>query len=245
MKRGLLLVAAVTLGLVAGAGCKPKIGGSCKIELKEVCADEKTALACHDGKWEEMSCRGPNACSKEAGEHPCDQSVAEPGDVCNLVDDYVCTADKKGMLQCTKNKWTLVQSCLGERACAIEKGKVTQVRCDDSVASAGDACREEDDYACSVDKKLALVCRKGKFVQASFCRGPKGCQVVRANQQDGKVECDDSIAVVGDLCETEEHYSCSSDDLAILKCKNKKFELEERCRAREKCQIRGGQVGCY
>jgi hypothetical protein len=48
-----------------------------------------------------------------------------------------------------------------------------------------------------------------------------------------------------EMSEKEEHYSCSADDYAILKCKNKMFELEEKCRSREKCQIRGGQVGCY
>lgn len=242
MKRELLLLAAVMLGLGALAGCKPKAGATCKIEMKEVCADDKKALACHDGKWEEMACRGPEACAKGGAEHVCDQSVAEPGDVCNLVDDYVCTADKKAMLQCTKNKWTLVQTCLGDRACVMEKKKVT---CDNSVANVGDACREEEDYACSTDKKAALACRKNQFVQTSLCKGPKGCRVTGTKQTGFKVECDDSVAAAGDPCEKEEHYSCSSDERSILKCKNKKFDVEDKCKPKEKCQIRGGMVGCY
>lgn len=241
MKLQVLLVAVVALATTLGA-CKPKVGGSCKIDTKEVCVEDKKALSCHDGKWEEMSCRGPEGCSKESGEHVCDQSVAEDKDVCNLVDDFVCTADKKGMLQCTKNKWTLVQSCLGERACVMEKKKVT---CDNSVASIGDACREEEDYACSVDKKAALACRKSVFTQASLCKGPKGCRVTGTKEQGFKVECDDSVATAGDSCEKDEHFSCSSDERAILKCRSKKFEVEEKCKPKEKCQIKGGQVGCY
>lgn len=237
-----LLLGCVLLVSFGASGCKPKAGGGCKIETKEVCIDDKKALACHDGKWEEMTCKGPDGCSKATGEHVCDQSVAEDKDACNLADDYVCTSDKKGMLQCTKNKWTLVQSCLGDRACLMEKKKVT---CDNSVANVNDACREEEDYACTPDKKAALACRQSRFVQASLCKGPKGCRVTGSKEQGFKVECDDSVAQVGDACEKEEHFSCASDEKSILKCKNKKFEIEEKCKGKEKCQIKGGSVGCW
>jgi hypothetical protein len=237
-----VLFGCVLLAGVASSGCKPKAGGGCKIETKEVCIDEKKALACHDAKWEEMTCKGPDGCSKATGEHVCDQSVAEDKDVCNLADDYVCTGDKKGMLQCTKNKWTLVQSCLGDRSCVMEKKKVT---CDNSVANVNDACREEEDYACTPDKKAALACRQSKFVQASLCKGPKGCRVAGSKEAGFKVECDDSVAQVGDACEKEEHFSCANDEKSILKCKNKKFDVEEKCKPKEKCQIKGGSVGCW
>jgi hypothetical protein len=239
MKRELLLAGTLIL---AAAACKPKAGGSCKIETKEVCLEDRKALACHDGKWEEMSCRGPDGCTKASGEFACDQTVAEEKDVCNLADDHVCTGDKRGMLQCSKNKWVLVQSCLGERSCVMEKKRIT---CDNSVANLGDNCREEEDYACSPDKKAALACRGGKFVQASLCKGPKACRVSGNKEQGYKVECDDSVAVAGDPCEKEEHFSCTSDERTILKCRSKKFEVEDRCKPKEKCQIRGGQVGCY
>jgi len=240
MKREVLLIAVLlSTSLFA---CKPKVGAGCKIETKEVCVDDKKALACHDGKWEELSCKGTDGCSKASGEHVCDQSVAEDKDVCNLTDDYVCSSDKKAMLQCSKNHWTTVQSCLGDRACSMEKKKVT---CDNSIAKEGDSCREEDDYACSVDKKTALACRKLVFVQASQCKGPKGCKVGGTKENGFKIECDDSIANQGDSCEKEDHYSCSQDERAILKCKGKKFDIEDKCKGKEKCQIRGGQVGCY
>jgi hypothetical protein len=127
----------------------------------------------------------------------------------------------------------------------MEKKKVT---CDNSIANLGDTCREEEDYACSPDKKTALACRGGKFVQASLCKGPKGCRVTGEGNNKFKVECDDSVAGVGDPCEKEDHYSCTADEKAILRCKGKKFELlpvEERCKPKEKCVIRNGQVGCY
>jgi hypothetical protein len=228
--------------VLSAAACKPKAGASCKLDAKEVCVEDKKALACHDGKWEELTCRGPEGCSKSSGEHVCDQSVADDKEACNLADDFVCSADKKAMLQCQKNRWTLVQNCLGDRACAIEKKRVT---CDNSVANLGDVCREEDDYACAPDKKSALVCRGGKFVYASQCKGAKGCKVAGGQGQPYKVECDDSIAAPGDACEREEHFSCSSDEKSILRCRGKKFELEEKCKGRDRCQIRNGMAGCF
>lgn len=240
MKREALLIALLLSTSVFA--CKPKVGAGCKIESKEHCVDDKKALACHDGKWEELSCKGPEGCSKASGDHICDQSVAEDKDVCNLNDDHVCTSDKKSMLKCSNNHWSVVQSCSGDRGCTMEKKRVT---CDNSIAREGDACREEDDYACSIDKKTALACRKSVFVQTNQCKGPKGCKVSGTKEAGFKIECDDSIANQGDPCEKEEHYSCSADERSILKCKGKKFDVEDKCKAKEKCQIRGGQVGCY
>jgi hypothetical protein len=243
MIRNVLLVSAVLVALAALAtGCRPKAGASCKIETKEVCLDEKEALACHDGTWEAMKCRGPSGCTKSGNEHICDQAVADENDVCNLANDFVCTADKKGMLECQKNRWSFVQSCLGERGCVMEQKKVT---CDNSIANVGDACREEDDYACAPDMKAAVVCRAGKFETASPCKGDKGCRVTGDKATGFKVECDDSIANVGDPCEREGHYACAPDERSIVRCKDKRFVQDDKCRGKEKCQVRGEQVGCY
>jgi hypothetical protein len=241
MKRTAVLAAAALLG-IALVGCKPKAGASCKIETKEVCVEDKKALVCHDGKWEEMSCRGDKGCQKSGSDSTCDQSVAEEKDVCNLIGDFVCTADKKGMLECKGNRWTFVQSCLGERACVMEQKKVT---CDNSVANLNDTCREEDDYACAPDKKSALVCRSGKFVTASKCSGKNGCRVTGDKASGYKVECDDSIANIGDPCEKDGHYACAPDEKQIVKCVNKKFVADDKCKGKDKCAVRGEQVGCY
>jgi hypothetical protein len=223
-------------------GCKPKAGASCKIETKEVCIAEKQALVCHDGKWDEMPCRGPNGCAKNGSESSCDQTVAEDKDVCNLPNDYVCSSDKKGMLECSKNHWSFVQSCIGERGCVMEAKKVT---CDNSIANLGDACREEDDYACSPQKDNALVCRSGKFVIASNCKGKNHCRVTGDKGAGFKVECDDSVAAIGDPCDKEGHFSCSPDEKQIVKCTAKKFAGDDKCRRNEKCAVKGELVGCY
>lgn len=240
MNRTLLVVAACLVGLVSG--CKPKAQGSCKIETKEVCIDDKQALACHGGKWEEMPCRGPAGCAKTGAENVCDQSVAADKDVCNLNKDYVCTSDKKGMLECQNHRWTLVESCLGERGCVIEQKKVT---CDNSIASVGDGCKEEGDYGCSPDGKSVVVCRAGKFVGATSCKGKNGCRVSGDKAGGFKVDCDDSIASVGDPCEHDGHYACTPDERSMVKCVNKKFVQDDKCRAKDKCSVRGELVGCY
>jgi hypothetical protein len=245
MKRSLLFAVLGFLGASAVllGGCKPKAGASCKIETKEVCVSEKQALVCHDGKWEEMSCKGPNGCAKSGNESTCDQTVAEDKDVCNLVNDYVCSSDKKGMLECTKNRWSFVQSCLGDRACVMEQKKVT---CDNSIANVGDDCREEDDYACTPDKKNALVCKGKKFGIASNCKGKNACRVTGDKATGFKVECDDSIANIGDPCDKEGHFACAPDEKQIVKCVGKKFIADDKCQKKqEKCAVKGELVGCY
>jgi len=223
-------------------GCKPKAGASCKLETKETCISEKQALVCHDGKWEDMPCRGAAGCTKNGSESRCDQSVVEEKDVCNLVNDFVCSTDKKSMLECTNNHWSFSQSCLGDRGCVIESRKVT---CDNSIATAGDACREEGDYACSTDKKNALACRGGTFVLASSCRGTNSCRVVGDKGGGFKVECDDTIALPGDACDKEGHYTCTPDEKSIVKCVSKKFVADDTCTKNAKCAVKGDSVGCY
>ena len=236
----LLCIAGASVALLGG--CKPKAGATCKIETKEVCVDAKQALVCHDGKWEDMTCRGPSGCAKNGNESSCDQTVAEDKDVCNLASDFVCSGDKKSMLECQRNRWTFSQSCLGERSCSMEQRKVI---CDNSTASAGDACREEDDYACSPDKKVALVCRSQKFTVANNCKGKNGCKIVGDKATGFKVECDDSIANIGDPCDKESHYACAPDEKQIVKCVSKKFVADDKCKRNEKCAVKGELVGCY
>ena len=71
---------------VLAMSCKPKPGASCKIDFREYCTDEKHALACHDNKWEEISCKGPDGCQKKGNDFVCDQSIADDKELCNLPD---------------------------------------------------------------------------------------------------------------------------------------------------------------
>lgn len=226
-------------------GCRPKVGASCKAEGKEVCATDKGALVCHDGTWVEMTCRGPAGCAKSGEGGVCDQSVAEEKDTCAIEHDFVCTSDKQAMLECQKGasglRWTLSQRCQGERGCVLDNKKVA---CDDSIANVGDACREEDDYACAADKKSALACKNKSFALASSCRGKNGCRLMGDKATGFKVDCDDTVAVAGDPCDKENNYACAPDEKTILKCVGKKFAVEDKCRAKEKCAIRSDMVSC-
>jgi hypothetical protein len=225
----------------APASPPPRAGTACKIDTQEICLGANEALACHRGVWEAERC---SACALDpkTSRDVCEQTVAESGEICNLTGDFVCTSSAKAMMKCAESfRWTEVQGCHGERGCVVDRKKLT---CDNSVASAGDACMEEDDYACSADAKVALVCHKRVFGVASGCAGKKGCRVVR-DEAEARVECDDSVANLGDPCEKDGHYACAMDEKSILRCKDKKFIQDDHCKKKERCQIRAGQVGCY
>lgn len=190
-----------------------------------------------------MKCGGPEGCTKVGDEDQCAQSSVQEKDVCNLASDFTCRADGAALMTCTNNRWAFAQGCAGDRKCSIEGKKVT---CDNSLAKLDDVCREENDYACAVpDLKSALVCRGGKFVLASHCKGPKACRITGEKATGFKVECDDSIAVEGDPCDKEGHYACAADGKRILACKEKRYAGDDRCKAKEKCMVKGGMVGCY
>ncbi len=246
MKRQAFLAAACLATLSLLSACKPKAGGACKLEAKEICAGDKQALACHEGKWEEIACKGPGGCNSNRGaaERVCDQSVVDETDACSLAKDVVCSQDKKGMLECKDRHWTFLQSCLGARGCTTEPKRVV---CDNSIAKVDDACREAEDSACSGDGKSALACRGGKFVVVSLCKGPKGCAINPDPKKPGssKVDCDDTVAGLGEPCEKESHYACAGDERSVVKCVGKKWVQDEKCRTKEKCSIRGEQAGCY
>lgn len=233
-------VALLSLGLLFASlavACKPKVGGSCKAEGTESCLDEKRALACHGGKWEEMPCRGAKGCLAAGGGDVCDQSVAEPNDTCNVVDDNVCASDKRTMMACKNHRWTVTQTCLGAKGCSVA---ARIVKCDNSLANAGDTCTEEDDHACTVDGKSALVCRGGKFIDAGPCKGGQGCRVTG-----DKIACDDTAGSVGEPCATDGAFVCALDQASILRCVKKKYAQDEKCRANHKCGVEGGVIACY
>lgn len=242
MNRLLLTGAGFAFAVLIASGCKPKVGDDCKSEAKEICVDERQALVCHQGSWEPMICRGSRGCSKTDDGESCDQSVAEANDVCNLERDVVCTADKKHMLECRQGHWTKAQSCFGDRGCTVGEDKV---HCDNSFADVDDACNEENDFACSRDKTKALVCRGGKFVVKSQCKGKNACRLSGDSSSGFKIECDDSIANAGDPCDKENHFACAQDQQTILKCVGKRFVSDERCSTKQRCDVRGDVVGCY
>lgn len=136
---------------------------------------------------------------------------------------------KKTALACRAGTYAAV-ACNGAGGCSKYKD---HANCDTSVASAGDACMGEDDeYACSADKKRVLLCKGGKFEALLECRGQAGCAI------SGKAfTCDNSVAEKGDVCKALGANACSADEKQLLVCRDGKFGLHRYCRGAKGCTV--------
>lgn len=155
------------------------------------------------------------ACGKKAG------SKCKPGEA-------VCTS-KTTALSCQGGKLAEV-ACRGTLGCTKFQEKIN---CDASEAAEGDACMGESDeeYACSVDKKRALICKNGRFERYLECRGKSGCALLGH-----QVSCDTSVASKNDPCKVQGASACAVDQKELLVCRDGKFAHYRYCR---------GQAGCY
>lgn len=97
-------------------------------------------LQCTDSKFAPLaSCRGPSGCSFREDiatnmlNFRCDTSLGKEGDVCELANDFTCSVDKKAVLVCTGNKWTVHKACGG--ACSIDANSA--VSCNGVIAGRG------------------------------------------------------------------------------------------------------------
>jgi len=237
--RAPIAAAALLLATVA-TGCKAKEGADCKIEAKLTCDDPKTALACHNGKWEKEACKGPKGCVQKGNDGDCDHVTAENGDVCTVQDDHSCSADKKSMVRCVKYKYTTVETCGGPAACVRNEKEAT---CDNSTSTAGDPCTQESDLACSADGKSTLTCKSGKMTATLPCKGPKGCSVNGTT-----VRCDDALSDVGDPCQStpgKDHFGCAMDSKSLLKCDGVKFVQSDKCSGQKTCKLQNDTFGCF
>jgi hypothetical protein len=144
--------------------------------------------------------------------------------------------DRTTALACHNGKFVKV-ACAGPQGCAKYRDRAS---CDTSVASLGDPCMGEDDeYACSPDKKRAFVCKDGRFALHLECRGNAGCSV-----SGHAVSCDQSIAAKGDPCKTEGAVACGEDMKHMLVCRVGKFELHRYCRGEYGCFLKGETPSC-
>lgn len=142
--------------------------------------------------------------------------------------EAIC-ANKTTALACQSGK-------LGEVACRGPLGCSTyqeHANCDDSVASEGDACMgaSDEEYACALDKKRALLCKNGRFERYLECRGKAGCALLGH-----QVSCDTSVAAKNDPCKVQGAAACAEDQKEMLVCRDGKFAHYRYCR---------GQAGCY
>jgi hypothetical protein len=145
----------------------------------------------------------------------------------------MCGADRASVVQCQRGAWVVLQSCLGPQGCALGGGAIN---CDTSLARPGDACAPEGGYACTPDRRALTACRGGRAVLASTCRGARGCSVGNA------VDCDHSVAAVGDACDGPKEIACSQDSKQLLRCANGVYQFGEACR--NACLSTSGRVLC-
>ena len=144
---------------------------------------------------------------------------------------------KDSALACHDGKLEAV-ACRGPLGCT----KVQEhASCDDSIADVGDPCMgiTEEEYACSVDKKRALLCNGKKFERFLECRGTAGCNLL--GQQ---VSCDTTVAAKGDPCKTQGASACSVDQKEMLICKDGKFAGYRFCRGQYGCYMKGESPAC-
>lgn len=152
----------------------------------------------------------------------------------------MCGVDRASVVQCQNGQWVLLQSCPGARGCGVESG---MLRCDSmpgaaapAASAAGEACAAEGGYGCTSDRRALTICRGGRTVIASTCRGQRGCSVGQA------VDCDHSVAAPGDPCESSTEIACSTDRRALLRCNGSVYQMAEPCR--NACLSTSGRVLC-
>jgi len=233
----LLRGAFALLVLVAFTGCKPGVGSRCdKGEAR--CIDQASALLCENGRFIETPCRGKDGCRLQVDRTACDVHGDRPGDACSTDDEgsAVCTSEK-AMLSCRRGRYVAVR-CRGSRGCTEEGGRA---ECDETVAESGEACGHDGKKACASDGKRVLVCTSGQTETKYQCRGERGCTV---NQ--GKIDCDVSVARNGDACDTlfEGTFACTEDAKAIVKCLEGKFVPDETCKTGTRCLAEPGTTRC-
>jgi len=232
----LLLLAAICAPWLAN--CKPSVGSACdKGEAR--CVDAKRELVCQAGHFIESPCKGPGGCSSTPKGTSCDISGNKAGEPCSTDDEgaAIC-ASQAGMLACHGGRYAIVP-CRGARGCSNADGRAL---CDASIAEAGDACHDENLKACSGDGSQVLICKQHTMQRFYHCRGENGCV-----SSGGKLNCDTSIAKLGDACDKKlegQAFSCTPDQREILVCKGGAFALDETCKAGHKCRVVATSTKC-
>lgn len=149
----------------------------------------------------------------------------------------VC-GDDKTQLACDDGTWR-AYPCRGAKGC-YKRGEGLLL-CDHDVAQAGDACRPRgmEVAGCSPDKRAVMRCVDGKFEVSEPCKGRGGCArdfSVEGSTFQLTMNCDHSVADVGDACSEPGDQGCSTDRKRLVQCRGGRFEEQRACR---------GPKGCY
>lgn len=164
-----------------------------------------------------------SACKRSAG------AACKPG-------EGLCP-NKATALTCRNGKLIEV-ACRGPLGCTTFQERAN---CDDSVASEGETCMgaTEEEYACSTDKKRALICKNGKFESYLACRGKAGCTMLGL-----QVSCDTSVAAKDDPCKVQGSSACAEDQKELLICRDGKFTHHRFCRGLTGCRLKDEMPAC-
>jgi hypothetical protein len=212
----------------------PKEGDACST-YEGNCTSPNSLIVCVDGKYIARKCSGPQGCITDDTAHTssCDWEADLVGTACaaSEANEAACVSSDQAILQCTSGTMKLT-GCEGPRKCEETANKA--VICDASIGTVGAPCTWEGGPSCAKDGKTVLTCTHGAFVETKQCKGPKGCQAF-AEGNAWRVECDHSVAEVGDVC-TGVGSTCSIDKKAVLDCKEGRFVHQYKCL---------GELGCH
>jgi hypothetical protein len=107
------------------------------------------------------------------------------------------------------------------------------------------ACKPEAGGKCTAgqvacaDAKTGLFCGSDGAYHTMTCSGTSGCQ-----QSGAAVNCDNSVAAVGDGCNTPDDAACSLDSKSALLCKQGVFAVAETCKGPGACKVAGDTITC-
>ena len=207
-----------------------------------MCRDNgHAAIACRDGKFDVLPCRGAQGC-KPTGPEPgantklCDTTLAKVGDTCDPIfsSQRACEVEGKSELACVNGLFALKRYCRGPKGCEVVDAKSV---CDDSVWKASDLC-EPGRTTCSDDKKAQLSCNFGRVTEKA-CGGPDGC-----SKLDDYAVCDTGVSPKDMGCRREGKQQCNVDGRSILVCKDAIYVTDKACKADERCSFKGSEFKC-
>ncbi|MFI5298290.1 MAG: hypothetical protein ACHREM_09350 [Polyangiales bacterium] len=161
-------------------------------------------------------------------------------------------ANPHTMLVCKSGLLSEV-ACPGDNGCVVDD-KTKRASCDFSSGKNGDSCDTtlNGERMCKSDKEM-LACRDNK-VSILKCRGPNGCtpdpdERKKSGDPTARVKsCDDSVAKIGDECDSTWAMLPVCDDSGKLElvCNKKEHKYERRraCRGPKGCKSVDGKGVC-
>ena len=243
-----LLLAAIALLFSQTLGCTPRpaAGEKCKYLGRYTCIHASLALYCNAGTYVPVPCRGPDGCgTPHENSHEsstCDDRVALENDPCPAQvhdgDTFACAPDGATALVCRGGKFVRWRACRGPKGCSTA---ARELACDITISEPGDPCSTAGAFACSVDAKRMLQCDGQTLKTKTTCGGHDGCRLEAGGH---RVECDDSIATEGDVCDTDGALACSADKSSELVCVEMRYARKRGCKRAGGCAVKGGQVLC-